>query len=630
MSVLLRYLAASTRKRIEKKWDFRFQLAAGGLLKKFDKKTSEKLQQFLYLYLIIFSIIYLLFFYISIMTSTSGTIKKTYLRYECADTFSLSCDVLSSCSSSQILSCLEQPYPSNSIIRNSSTTSTRAAAAAPPIVFTVCKSNCVGFHLRRAGDGVPYVKIGHRDPSTVGTGRALNSDESTCIQVFGSSTVNNNNNTLLRIATGWMEGSIRIFTINKEDVLKKGSGVVHSLLQPTDKNSNDADDEFVMRDPLVFKGHYGSPVTCLSLDRSTGARLASGGSDGSVVVWDLIAETGLFRLRGHKRPITHLSFIPLSSSFDGLISSSMDGLVKIWDLDGQCCTQTITNHRSEVWSADTIVIIDDEDNENIDDVDTVIPNNKNHRWRLITGSSDIQLRVWDLRPPTRTATTMITSTASSEVAVQEKEGQLLMDEQEHQQEPKIDDNDISEDSVAVYMGSIHRQTNERVSLVKFHSSGKLFGVLAHGSKQVEIYSVRSIQDSHKRRKRRLRRRREKKESATTMDDIATKNNSKKKRGILDDDDDVGDTNKTDSQYDNEINDENNEGNYDSAVPPDAIKPSDEIQLLGIVQGSQKVKSFTFSLGLERGNTVARIILALTTNALEIHSISLSTSIIVEG
>jgi WD40 repeat protein len=498
------------------------------------------------------------------MSSTSGTIKKTYLRYECADAFSLTCDVLSSCSSSQIISCLEQPYPPNSSGNSFTTSTTTAAAAAPPIVFTVCKSNCAGFHLRRAGDGVPYLKIGHRDPSTVGTGRALNSDESTCIQVFGSSAVDSNNNTLLRIATGWMEGSIRIFTVNKEDVLKKGSGVVHSLLQPTDSND---DDEFVMRDPLVFKGHYGSPVTCLSLDRSTGARLASGGSDGSVVVWDLIAETGLFRLRGHKRPITHLSFIPLSSSFDGLISSSMDGLVKIWDLDGQCCTQTITNHRSEVWSADTIAIFDDEDdNNNIDDVDTVIPNNKNHRWRLITGSSDIQLRVWDLRPPTRTATTMITSPASSaEVAVQEKEGQLLLDEQEQQQQPKIDDkNHISEDSVAVYMGSIHRQTNERVSLVKFHPSGKLFGVLAHGSKQVEIYSVRSIQDSQKRRKRRLRRRREKKESATTMDDTTNKNN-KKKRGILDDDDDVGDTNKNDSQYDNNNNDENNEGNDDAAV-----------------------------------------------------------------
>lgn len=561
-------------------------------------------------------------------SSAGGTIKKTYLRYECADTFSLMCDVGSSCSSVQILSCVEQPYPQTTSMSSSgiSRSTTAASQHSPPIVFTVCKSNCLGFHLRRAGDGVPFLKLGHRDPSSIGTGRALNSEESTCIQVFNSSAMSSNDNdsAVLRVATGWMEGSIRIFTINREDIGTRGAGargVVHSLLQPS--TTSPEEEEFVMRDPLVFKGHYGSPVTCLSIDRATGSRFASGGSDGSVIVWDLIAETGLFRLRGHKRSISHLSFARLSSSFDGLISASLDGLVKIWDLDGQCCTQTITTHRAEVWSADTAFILDDDGggsdgdtNHSLTDFDEVyaqIPYNKNYRWRLITGSSDVQLRVWDLRPPKR-------------VAPSKKEQQHLdLDTSNKLTEQNYE---LSHDAVAFYMGCIHRQTNERVALVKFHPSGKFLGVLAHGSKQVELYVIRTIQDSQKRRKRRWKRRREKKESATT--DKVT--NSKK--GILDDDDDESDLydiSKKHEEDDKNVDDDgiNLErlagGNETLTLPPEAIKASDEIQLLGIVQGSQKIKSFTFSPTFERGNTVARIILALTTNALEIHSIALTAN-----
>lgn len=567
-------------------------------------------------------------------SSAGGTIKKTYLRYECADTFSLMCDVGSSCSSSQILSCVEQPYPhTSSTSTGSSRISSSGATASeppppPPVVFTVCKSNCLGFHLRRAGDGVPFLKLGHRDPSSIGTGRALNSEESTCIQVFSafsSSAMSGNDtsSTSLRVATGWMEGSIRIFTINREDLVTKGAahgrGVIHSLLQPS---TTTEEEEFVMREPLVFKGHYGSPVTCLSIDRATGSRFASGGSDGSVIVWDLIAETGLFRLRGHKRPISHLSFIPLSPSFDGLVSASLDGLVKIWDLDGQCCTQTITTHRAEVWSADTTIILDDDNDgdknhsfNDSDDVNAQIPYNKIHRWRLITGSSDVQLRVWDLRPPTR-------------VGLGKEQQHLNLDTNHNMEELS---GNLYDDTVAFYMGSIHRQTNERVALLKFHPSGKFFGVSAHGSKQVELYVNRSIQDTQKRRKRRWKRRREKKESATT-DKI-----SNSKKGILDDDDDESDIVHDRSRKQDEDNRNNNDdddglnmerlvGSDDTlTLHPDAIKASDEIQLLGIIQGSQKIKSFTFSPTLERGKTVARIILALTTNALEIHTIALTAN-----
>ncbi len=37
-----------------------------------------------------------------------------------------------------------------------------------------------------------------------------------------------------------------------------------------------------------------------------GALLASGGRDTDVIVWDVVGETGLYRLRGHKDQVTDL------------------------------------------------------------------------------------------------------------------------------------------------------------------------------------------------------------------------------------------------------------------------------------------------------------------------------------
>ena len=48
----------------------------------------------------------------------------------------------------------------------------------------------------------------------------------------------------------------------------------------------------------TLAGHR-KPVTALRYSRS-GALLASGSRDTDVVVWDVAAEAGLFRLRGHR------------------------------------------------------------------------------------------------------------------------------------------------------------------------------------------------------------------------------------------------------------------------------------------------------------------------------------------
>jgi U3 small nucleolar RNA-associated protein 12 len=63
---------------------------------------------------------------------------------------------------------------------------------------------------------------------------------------------------------------------------------------------------------VSLMGHKGA-VACLANDASC-MHLASGGNDTDVVVWDVVAERGLCRLRGHKDAVTALRFLAPSSA----------------------------------------------------------------------------------------------------------------------------------------------------------------------------------------------------------------------------------------------------------------------------------------------------------------------------
>ena len=100
---------------------------------------------------------------------------------------------------------------------------------------------------------------------------------------------------------------------------------------------------------VTLNGHK-SAVTTLALDGSS-LRLASGARDANVIVWDLVNECGLFRLKGHKGPVTKCQFL---RDRNVLVTSSKDTLVKFWDLDIQHCFNTIGAHMTEVWDFVTV------------------------------------------------------------------------------------------------------------------------------------------------------------------------------------------------------------------------------------------------------------------------------------
>ncbi|KAH8815062.1 WD40-repeat-containing domain protein [Xylogone sp. PMI_703] len=237
---------------------------------------------------------------------------------------------------------------------------------------------------------------------------------------------------------------------------------------------------------VSFNGHR-SAVTILSFDQS-GVRLASGSKDTDVIVWDLVAEVGLFRLRGHKDQITGLKFLhprPEENSTpttDGppeepgqsegfLVSVGKDALIKLWDVSSQHCIEThVAQTSGECWSLG------------------ISPDGSG----CITAGNDGELTVWsiDMLSLYQLSTKIATSISS----------QYL-----HKR------------------GVLHRQGKDKTISINFHPQYDYFAV--HGSdKAVEIWRIRTEEEVKKSLVRKRKRRREKSalaESGEGVSDNAT-------------------------------------------------------------------------------------------------------------
>ena len=270
-----------------------------------------------------------------------------------------------------------------------------------------------------------------------------------------------------------------------------------------------------------------------------------------------------------------------------VVSSSKDKLLKVWELSTQHCVQTCVGHRGEVWAFD---VSPDED-------------------RLITGSSDSQMRVWTVNstatapslPATAAATDDDDTTApragagagagaGAEAEAGAGPGAGAGAGAEAGPGASTAPPTTATPSFLTLYGSVNRVRNERAVTVAYSADGR-FLVCQGNGKAVELYRVRTADEVKRRVQRRKRRQREK-----------TKAKSKgKKKGDADDAD--------------------ADGGDDGALTLEPIA-QDELELWGMLTTRAKVRSVAF-INPERGHIgdspVVSLCITFHNNLLETYS-----------
>lgn len=101
--------------------------------------------------------------------------------------------------------------------------------------------------------------------------------------------------------------------------------------------------------------HEGGTITALALTVHDGhALLASAGYDNVVRIWDVDDRRELAELRGHAKHPTGLAWTAGQGAIPSLISASVDGTMRWWDLETQKAIHIVTNNR---WEIDALAVV---------------------------------------------------------------------------------------------------------------------------------------------------------------------------------------------------------------------------------------------------------------------------------
>ncbi|SJX61232.1 related to DIP2-Dom34p-interacting protein [Sporisorium reilianum f. sp. reilianum] len=277
---------------------------------------------------------------------------------------------------------------------------------------------------------------------------------------------------------------------------------------------------------VTFNGHK-KAVIALTFD-AQGLRVASASLDTDIILWDLVAETGLYRLRGHRDAVTAIAFVRTPSTLlqsNGasssaaavhtdsnaagyLLSTSKDGLLKLWDLSLQHCVETVVHGSTEIWSlavsqdvplAMQVSTKGKQAGEDDNDDDATDRNAIADGGALVlTGSADGDMKVWEISSESLSRGLQTVSNTE-------------------------DTTNGSSEKFLISKGSIPLSGKHRVTQIEFcgvpkHQSSATTASPSHGQgfiavsstdKAVQVFRLRSTQEMAKKMERRRKRNKEK-------------------------------------------------------------------------------------------------------------------------
>jgi len=243
---------------------------------------------------------------------------------------------------------------------------------------------------------------------------------------------------------------------------------------------------------VTFSGHK-NDVNCISFDDDC-MRLVSGSNDACIIVWDIVSESGLYKLHGHKGPVTAVKF--MQSEKNILVSSSKDTFIKFWDLCNQHCFKTITGHVTEIWD---FVLLEQ---------DTL----------LVTGGSDTELKVWRLEFLQNIEDEdkdgfIIKKDNSKKIKVEE-------DNKDDKDKESEDTEDQDDDSILTIkkIGTILRNGEGRLLNIDVDQNGRVLA--CHGEdKMIEMFLVCTPDEVKKRLAKKARKENKRTGEEMTVDDM---------------------------------------------------------------------------------------------------------------
>ncbi|XP_027749929.1 WD repeat-containing protein 3 [Empidonax traillii] len=279
---------------------------------------------------------------------------------------------------------------------------------------------------------------------------------------------------------------------------------------------------------ITFNGHRAA-VTALQYDH-LGGRLVSGSKDTEVIVWDVINESGLYRLRGHKDAVTQVLFL-----------KEKNLLVTRGSFSSHCAS-------GQVWGMALL----------------------SKEKRLITGSADSELRVWDL--------TYIQEVKDPDEPESKKsKGPSPGTEENTEEDETLELDEHPEERIVKCskVGSIVREGRDRVVTLATDRMGKFLA--CHGTDAVlEVFTVLSEEELQKKLEKKIKK---------------AKKKAKQK----------------------------------SEEAPESVELSlqEEIQRVTNVKASSKIKSFDLILS-PKGEL--KIVLLLQNNVIESYNLDLSAQV----